>query len=203
VWGAWADHLGVPRLTLFAALGAVIARGVHHRSVVELFRPGIDVVAEAARMGAAGRPTIFSLDDLYPDVIPTMRALHAAGYRLGVAANQPTGATAVLEAIDVPMDLVATSDGWGLAKPDPAFFERIVAELRLEPGEIAYVGDRIDNDLRPAAAAGLVPVFVRRGPWGWIQAGDADPPEAAIVVGDLADLPSALERLAGPEARAG
>jgi hypothetical protein len=30
-WGEWADYLGVTRLTLFAALGAVINRGQHHR----------------------------------------------------------------------------------------------------------------------------------------------------------------------------
>lgn len=42
-WGLWADWLGVPGLTFFAALGAVIARGGHHREVFELFRSGIDL----------------------------------------------------------------------------------------------------------------------------------------------------------------
>jgi FMN phosphatase YigB (HAD superfamily) len=53
----------------------------------------------------------------------------------------------------------------------------------------------VDNDVRPAAAAGLMAVFVRRGPWAWIQAGRDDPPEADLVVGSLADLPSALDGL--------
>ena len=35
--------------------------------------------------------------------------------------------------------------------------------------ELAYVGDRVDNDVLPAAAAGLVAVHVRRGPWGRLQ----------------------------------
>ncbi|HEX3868739.1 MAG TPA: hypothetical protein VHV78_18385 [Gemmatimonadaceae bacterium] len=30
-WGVWADCLGIPRFTFFAALGAVIARREHHR----------------------------------------------------------------------------------------------------------------------------------------------------------------------------
>jgi HAD superfamily hydrolase (TIGR01509 family) len=195
IWGAWADHLGIPRLTLFAALGAAIARDDHHQSVLELFRPGLDVEAEAARMAAAGRPTLFTLDDLYPDAVPTMRALAAAGYRLGLAANQPSTAEAVLRSIDVPLDLVAMSDSWGLAKPDPAFFERLVRELGLEPREVAYVGDRLDNDIRPAAAAGMVAVLVRRGPWGWVLAGRDDPQEATLVVESLAELPDALARL--------
>jgi FMN phosphatase YigB (HAD superfamily) len=195
IWGAWADHLGIPRLTLFAALGAAIARDDHYRSVLELFRPGLDVEVEAARMAAVGRPTLFTLDDLYPDAVPTMRALADAGYRLGLAANQPSTAEAVLRSIDVPLDLVAMSDTWGLAKPDPAFYQRLVGELGVEPGEVAYVGDRLDNDVRPAAAIGMVAVLVRRGPWGWILAGHDDPPEATLVVDGLAELPDALARL--------
>src|SRR2546430_1464182 len=41
-WGLWADWLGVPHLTFFAALGAVIARREHHRRVFDLVRPGLD-----------------------------------------------------------------------------------------------------------------------------------------------------------------
>lgn len=195
IWGAWADHLGIPRLTMFAALGATRARDDHHGNVFDLFRPGLDVDAEARRMAADGRPTLFSLEDLYPDAVPTMRALRDAGYRLGLAANQPSTAEAVLRSIDLPFELVATSESWGIAKPDPAFFERLVAELGLRPTDVDYVGDRVDNDVRPAAAAGLVSVLVRRGPWGWIQAGRDDPPEATLVVDGLAELPAALARV--------
>jgi FMN phosphatase YigB (HAD superfamily) len=190
----WADHLGVPRLTFFAALGAVIARGGDHREVFEQFRPGIDLRADAAQMGIAGRSDLVSLDDLYPDALPALRVLHEAGYRLALAANQPAPAAAVLAAIDVPFAFVATSGAWGVGKPDPAFFERIVAEMGLPREAIAYVGDRLDNDVRPAAAAGMVAIFVRRGPWGFIQAGRSNPPEAALTVETLAELPEALAR---------
>ena len=47
-WGEWADWMGVPRLTFFAVLGAVIDRGLPHRQVFELLQPGLDY-AEAAR----------------------------------------------------------------------------------------------------------------------------------------------------------
>jgi hypothetical protein len=53
----------VPRLTFFAALGAVIARGGDHREVFDQFRPGIDLRAEAERLGVAGR------SDLVPSTI--------------------------------------------------------------------------------------------------------------------------------------
>ena len=184
----------MPRLTFFAALGAVIARGGDHRDVFDQFRPGIDLRAEADRLGVAGRSDLVSLDDLYPDALPTLRALSDAGYRLALAANQPAPAAAVLAAMDVPLEFVGTSATWQVAKPAPAFFERIIAELELPAGEIAYVGDRLDNDIGPAASAGMVAVFVRRGPWGWIQAGRSNPPEAAISVETLAELPEALAR---------
>jgi FMN phosphatase YigB (HAD superfamily) len=192
VWGMWADHLDVPRLTFFAALGAVLARGGDHREVFDQFRPGIDLRDEATRMGVAGRSDLVSLQDLYPDALPALHALHDAGYRLALAANQPAPAGDVLAAIDVPFEFVATSGAWHVAKPDSAFFQRIIAELGLTAREIAYVGDRLDNDIRPAAAAGMIAVFIRRGPWGFIQAGQADPPEAALTVESLAELPAAL-----------
>jgi len=34
----------------------------------------------------------------------------------------------------------------------------------------------------------MVGVFVRRGPWAWIQAGRMDPPEASLTVESLAEL---------------
>jgi FMN phosphatase YigB (HAD superfamily) len=60
------------------------------------------------------------------------------------------------------------------------------------PAEVAYVGDRVDNDVLPAAAAGLVAVHVRRGPWGRLQ---RTPPQATLGLDDLASLPDALASL--------
>ena len=82
------------------------------------------------------------------------------------------------------------------AKPDPAFFERILAELDLAANEVAYVGDRLDNDVEPAARAGLAAIFVRRGPWAVIQASDGRQVAATATIDSLAELPEALARLA-------
>jgi HAD superfamily hydrolase (TIGR01549 family) len=191
-WGAWADHLGVPRLTFFSVLGAAIADGRHHNDPIHLFRPGIDVEAERRRLEAETGFAFVTEGDLYPDAVDCLRALALEGYRLGVAANQPTATAAVIQGLGIELELVAMSAEWGLHKPDPAFFERIAQELELPPAAIAYVGDRIDNDVRPALAAGMTAAFLRRGPWGWIQAGSEDPPEADLVINSLAELPEAL-----------
>jgi HAD superfamily hydrolase (TIGR01549 family) len=192
-WSAWADWLGVPRLTFLAVCGAVIASGeLDHREPLRIFRPGIDVREERRKQRAAGFDEDVIADDLYPDAVPCLLTLTEAGYRVGLAGNQPAHAEEVLRGLGLPLDFVASSASWGVEKPDPRFFEKIVETLGLPPAEIAYVGDRLDNDVRPAAAAGLQPIFVRRGPWGWIQQPTGEPPEAVLTVESLAELPDAI-----------
>jgi FMN phosphatase YigB (HAD superfamily) len=57
-----------------------------------------------------------------------------------------------------------------VAKPDAAFFQRIVAEAGAVARDITYIGDSIDNDVLPALAAGLDAIHVASGPWGMVQA---------------------------------
>jgi FMN phosphatase YigB (HAD superfamily) len=50
------------------------------------------------------------------------------------------------------------------------------------------VGDRVDNDIDPAIAAGLVAVHIRRGPWGHLH----PPPAQAIAIRSLDELPEVI-----------
>lgn len=207
-WGAWADWLGVPRLTFFAALGAVLADGGDRlapapdrpllRSVVRLVRPDLDPDSIRRRRG---EDPGFTLDHLYPDALPCLLAVRERGYRVGIAANQPPRADAVLRSSGLPFEWLLISALEGVHKPDPAFFDRIVRVSGLAAGSIAYVGDRVDNDVLPARAAGMVPVHLRRGPWGVLQAGWPGAEQAALRLGSLAELPARLPELeaaAGP-----
>src|SRR5205809_1149992 len=83
------------------------------------------------------------------------------------------------------MGVLGSSGRWGIEKPAAEFFERIAALTALAPAEIAYVGDRVDNDVEPALAAGMTAVHVRRGPWGYLH----DAPPAAIHIRSLSELP--------------
>lgn len=188
-WAAW---LAVSPLTFFALLGAVIERRQHHLQVFQLVRPGFDLAAEEAARAAAGRPNRLLATDLYPDVRPALQALQAAGYRLGVAGNQPARAEAFLQSLALPVDMVAASERWGVEKPDPRFFQRLAESAGLPPEAIAYVGDRVDNDVLPANAAGMLSVFVPRGPWGAIHAGWPEAAQAGLRVAALTDLPGLL-----------
>ena len=192
IWSDWADWLGVPRLTFLGALGGIIARGGSHLDVFELFRPGLDLRAELRRRAAAERLDDISPADLYPDVRPALAALAAAGHRLGIAGNQPARAGPALAALDLPVELLGISATWGVTKPDPAFFARIASELDLPPAAVAYVGDRVDNDVEPAARAGMRAIWIRRGPWAWIQAGREVPGAASAAISSLIELPEVL-----------
>jgi FMN phosphatase YigB (HAD superfamily) len=112
-----------------------------------------------------------------------------------IAGNQPIEAEAALARLQMPADLIASSAGWGVSKPDPAFFERIIDVASESPDSIAYVGDRMDNDVLPARAAGMVAVLLRRGPWGWMHAERPDAGAAHLLLHDLTSLPDALAAL--------
>lgn len=167
VWSLWADELGVPRLTFLAALGAVIERGGEHRDVFPIF--GVDdwQLRMASVEGAYGG---FTADDLYPDALRAIEALRAGGHRLAIVANQPASRTDELRAIGVDVEVMAMSEQMGVSKPDPAFFARALELMGSpDPASVAYVGDRVDNDVLPGIGAGMRAVWIRRGPWGIIQ----------------------------------
>ncbi len=167
VWSLWADELGVPRLTFLAALGAVIERGGEHRDVFPIFGADDWQLRMASVEGAYGG---FTADDLYPDALGAIEALRAGGHRLAIVANQPASRTDELRAIGVDVEVMAMSEQMGVSKPDPAFFATAL-ELMGSPdsASVVYVGDRVDNDVLPGIAAGMRTVWIRRGPWGFIQ----------------------------------
>jgi FMN phosphatase YigB (HAD superfamily) len=193
VWRAWADWYGVPPLTFMGVLGAVIERRQHHLAVFDAFDPSFSLEAAEGARAAAGRSYAISADDLYDDAVPCLSALKAAGYVVGVAGNQPPDVSErLVSSLGLSLDVVASSAAWGVEKPDPAFFSCIAVAAGLEPAQIAYVGDRVDNDVVPAKAAGMVSVFLRRGPWGYVHAAWPEAASADIVVDSLGALPSAL-----------
>ncbi|WP_031077835.1 HAD family hydrolase [Streptomyces sp. NRRL WC-3742] len=192
-YGTWADWLGVPRHTFVAQFGATIARGLDYRETFQVFRPGFDLYEEREKRAAAGRPETFGEDDLYPDVRDAFARLRADGLWLAVAGNQTVRAGAILrELFTGDVDLIATSDDWGASKPDPAFFTRLAEAVPAAPHEILYVGDRLDNDVLPAARSGMRTALIRRGPWGWIQQHDPAAGQATMRIDSLVELPKLI-----------
>ncbi|MGQ0842114.1 HAD family hydrolase [Actinokineospora sp.] len=188
-FGAWADWMGVPRHTFSAILGAVTAAGMNNAETFQVLRPGFDLEEERQRREEAGAGEQIDETDLYPDVRPALSALRRAGVWTGIAGNQTIKAAGLLRALGLPVDAVATSGEWSVVKPDPEFFQRVVEMAPGEPHEIMYVGDHRDNDIVPARAAGLRPVLIRRGPWGYLWAhDDVVVQNAEWVINSLSEL---------------
>ena len=172
MWTRVARAGGVTPFTLMAGLGATIALGRPHDDVWEL-------------LGIEQPPGTWTMDDWYPDARPCLARLRGAGFRVCAAGNTPASVEADLRTL---VDDVGSSGGWGVHKPSSEFFGRVIELAGAPPARIAYVGDRVDNDIAPALAAGLVAVHVRRGPWGHLQ----QPPPGAIAIRSLDELPAAL-----------
>ncbi|MGH7867109.1 MAG: HAD family hydrolase [Candidatus Dormibacteraceae bacterium] len=194
-WNGWADWLNIPRFTFHATLGAVIAQGRHQLEIFRIFAPERKWPELLAQREAEQPDFGFTADDLYPDAQPTLQALQAAGFRIGIAGNQPPRAARILESSTLPYEWLLISELAGVEKPSTAFFARLVELTSLSPEEIAYVGDRVDNDVLPALEAGLIAVHLRRGPWGYIQAQAPAVRRAHLRIDTLAELPQRLSEI--------
>ncbi|MFD8605351.1 hydrolase [Streptomyces sp. TSRI0445] len=178
-WASWANWLGVPPHTLGALVGAAVAQGREPTDALRILRPDMDVEEAYRARAAAGRGEHLDESDLYQDVRPALGELRAAGIRVVVAGNGTVRAGELLRALDLPADLVVTSDEWGVRKPDPEFFARVAEVADAAPEATLYVGDHPADDLFPAAAAGMRTAHLRRGPYGHWWAEHPDVVETA------------------------
>ncbi len=172
MWERAADAAGVPRFTLMGVLGGLAARGEHHSGAWEI-------------LGVEPPRSTWRSADFYDDAVPCLATLRSRGLLVGAVGNTPAETEELLRE---HVGLVGSSARWGVEKPAPEFFRRLAAEAGVDAGEIAYVGDRVDNDVEPALGAGMVAVHVRRGPWGHLH----EPPTEAIRIRTLEELPAAL-----------
>jgi FMN phosphatase YigB (HAD superfamily) len=172
IWERAADAAGVPRFTLMGVLGGLAARGERHSKVWDV-------------LGVERPASTWARDEFYADAIPCLEKLRSRGLLVGAVGNTPAAAEQLLQG---HVEFIGSSARWGVEKPARGFFDRIVGETALAVEQIAYVGDRVDNDIVPALAAGMVAVHIRRGPWGYLH----DPPAEAIRIRNLDELPEAL-----------
>jgi putative hydrolase of the HAD superfamily len=121
----------------------------------------------------------------YPDVEPALRELRERGLTLVIASNWDCslpdwlGPAGMLELVDG----VVTSAEVGAAKPSPRVFERALGVAGVEPAEAVHVGDKLDNDIEGAAAAGIRAVLIQR---------EGDPPAGVESIRSLTELPALL-----------
>ena len=92
---------------------------------------------------------------------PVIPAL-STEYRLGIIAKQPREVESVLKKYELwePFQIHGISQTIGLQKPDLKFFEWALEQANCPPHEAIMIGDRIDNDVRPAKAIGMKTIWL-------------------------------------------
>ena len=134
-------------------------------------------------------------ESLQPDARQALEVL-AAGYRLGVLANQEPWIRDTMrrDGIDRFFDVWVVSGELGVEKPDPGIFEHALRAAGAPAVRCAMVGDRLDNDVLAAKRHGIRGVWLLRGE------APPEPTEEQLArvdasVRTLDELPAALDRL--------
>lgn len=129
----------------------------------------------------------------FPEAQQVLAAL-SVNYRIGVIANQSPGLPARLVKFGfAPFISVCLGSGdVGLAKPDPAFFRLALERAQCEAHEAVMIGDRVDNDIRPAKALSWSTILVRQGLWEAQQARGPEE-EADYTVANLTEMLALLK----------
>jgi putative hydrolase of the HAD superfamily len=137
-------------------------------------------------LATARRAMLGSLEfTAYADVIPALRELRERGATVVIASNWDCslpdwlGPTGILEYVDG----VVTSAEVGAAKPNPRVFERALGIAAVDAADAVHVGDKLDNDVEGAAAAGIRAVLLQR---------EGDPPPGVEAIRSLSELPALL-----------
>ena len=120
---------------------------------------------------------------LYPDVLPTVERLHAAGMRMGIVSNWDARLPGLCHHLGLSryLDFVISSANLGRIKPEASIFHSALGRVGAAPGEAVHVGDHYYADVLGARAAGIYPVLLDRGEW-------SSNPDCAVIT-SLSDLP--------------
>ena len=198
IWVRWAGRLGVSPFTMQGLVGAMAALDRSHLDALELVKPDFRLDEEIERWAEDEPDSLrenFDEDDLYADVRPALEALEAVALSAWIAGNQPVAARRALMAMDLPVRSIINSSDLGIEKPQADFFAAVASAVAVEPGHILYVGDRLDNDVLPAAAAGMLTILMRRGPWGYLHAERPDAQKADAICDSLLEVPAVARSL--------
>jgi len=161
-------------------------QGSFGQALLARFAPGQDAAELYAEAESRWCARGYRDEELYEDVPEAIARLRAAGFKLGLIANQPSSVRNDIERVGLldRFEVFAISEEIGAEKPDLALFLAALDQAGCEASDAVMVGDRLDRDLTPAARLGMGTVWVLRN-----EAPDQpDPAQLAQVDAAVADL---------------
>jgi HAD superfamily hydrolase (TIGR01549 family) len=104
------------------------------------------------------------LEAPYEGAEQTLRTL-SSRYGIGVIANQSAGTQERLTKWGLMpfISICLSSADAGLEKPDPAIFQLALSRAICRPSQAVMIGDRLDNDVRPARLQGWKTIRIAQG----------------------------------------
>jgi len=130
-----------------------------------------------------------------PDIVRTLTSLRDMGLKLGILSNTFISADCLdrhLKLIGIldffPVRLYSYQFAW--KKPNTRLFTSAADRMALPPENIAFIGDRIDKDIKPAARVGMAAVLKA----AYTNSGQ-DPPTGAWKIDRLSELPQLIEKI--------
>jgi HAD superfamily hydrolase (TIGR01549 family) len=103
---------------------------------------------------------------LFADVLPTLAALQARGYLLGIVTNRVWGGEPFYEDLRTigllkyfDRAFIAISGDLGMRKPNPRIFARVLEAFQVAPWEAAMVGDSLSADILGAQSVGICTIW--------------------------------------------
>ncbi|MDE7161314.1 MAG: HAD family hydrolase [Anaeroplasmataceae bacterium] len=104
------------------------------------------------------------LEKIYSDVPFVLEQL-IQKYHLGIIANQSFGTEKRLEQYGLRkyFDVVISSSEVGYSKPNPEIFKMALSSAGCLPEQAVMIGDRLDNDIEPAAKLKMHTIWVKQG----------------------------------------
>ena len=126
--------------------------------------------------------------DLYEDVPEVLRAIHAAGVRIGLISNTQRCLTSFQQhfALDGLFAVTVSSFDHGYMKPHPSIFEAALRKVNVSADDAVMVGDSLAHDIAGARRIGMHGVLVARG-----RVPDPLPPDVPVIR-SLRELPELL-----------
>ena len=133
---------------------------------IALAKQGLDGNSAVIRHFGLTKTPWHSEDETpYSDAPNTLATLRTRGYRLGLIANQNPGTAERLArwGLRPYFDVIVASAEVGCAKPDKAIFEKAFELAECSAAESVMIGDRLDYDIAPAKALGMMTVWLKKG----------------------------------------
>eukprot|EP00471_Norrisiella_sphaerica_P000755 CAMPEP_0184485846 /NCGR_PEP_ID=MMETSP0113_2-20130426/7436_1 /TAXON_ID=91329 /ORGANISM="Norrisiella sphaerica, Strain BC52" /LENGTH=383 /DNA_ID=CAMNT_0026867493 /DNA_START=838 /DNA_END=1989 /DNA_ORIENTATION=- len=125
---------------------------------------------------------------LYPEVIPLIRALNSSGIQLGVVSNFDARLKPILKSLGIAdyFSFVLTSSEIGVEKPSALIFKEAMRRGGISSPEfMIHVGDTVKTDVLGPLDIGMPFVYVQRNAGG--SDGSADSPQLSTVEELFAD----------------